>query len=90
MLLFITVFNKARKVILCFQRKDSTPHIKYIDKLSECLSFPTIYCRKTRVDNHLIIFTSAEPKAQECIKVDIFRDKIGHAKSVGFRFYSAI
>ena len=61
-----------------------------MDKQSECLSFPTIYCGKTRVDNHLIIFTSAERKAQECIKVDLFRDKIGHAKSVGFWFYSAI
>ena len=27
--------------------------------------------------------------AQECIKVDFF-GKIGHAKSVGFRFYSGI
>ena len=27
-----------------------------MDKQSEFLSFPTIYCGKTRVDNHLIIF----------------------------------
>ena len=27
-----------------------------VDKQSEFLSFPTIYCGKTRVDNHLIIF----------------------------------
>ena len=30
--------------------------IKYMDKQSEFLSFPTIHCGKTRVDNHLIIF----------------------------------
>ena len=42
--------------VSCFQRKDSTPYIKYMDKQSEFLSFPTIYCGKTRVDNHLIIF----------------------------------
>ena len=28
----------------------------YMDKQSEFLSFPTIYCGKTEVDNHLIIF----------------------------------
>ena len=27
-----------------------------VDKQSEFLSFPTIYCGKTKVDNHLIIF----------------------------------
>ena len=42
----------------------------------------------------IVIITSAEREirirdAQECIKVDLF-DKTGHAKSVGFRFYSAI
>ena len=31
-------------------------YIKYMDKQSEFLSFPTIYCGKTRVDNYLIIF----------------------------------
>ena len=28
----------------------------YMDKQSEFPSFPTIYCGKTEVDNHLIIF----------------------------------
>ena len=31
-------------------------YIKYMDKQSEFLSFPTIYYGKTRVDNYLIIF----------------------------------
>ena len=31
-------------------------YIKYVDKQSKFLSFPAIYCGKTRVDNHLIIF----------------------------------
>ena len=30
--------------------------LRYMDKQSEFLLFPTIYCGKTRVDNHLIIF----------------------------------
>ena len=37
----------------CFQRKDSILN-KYMDKPSEFLSFPTVYCGKTRVGNHLI------------------------------------
>ena len=48
--------NKQQEKISCFQRKDSTPLLN-IDRQSEFLSaFPTIYCGKTRVDNHLIIF----------------------------------
>ena len=33
----------------CVYRED-------MDKQFEFLSFPTIYCGKTKVDNHLIIF----------------------------------
>ena len=34
-----------------------------MDKQSEFLSsFPTIYCGKTRVDNHLIIFSTTFPR----------------------------
>ena len=53
-LLLNKVQQTARKV-LCFQRKYRAPYIKYVDKQSEFLLFPTIYCGKTRVDNHLII-----------------------------------
>ena len=38
----------ARKV-LCLQRKYRAPYIKYMDKQSEFLLFPTSYCGKTRV-----------------------------------------
>ena len=37
------------------QRKDSILNT-CLDKPFEFLSFPTVYCAKTRVDNHLIIF----------------------------------
>ena len=40
---------------MCFQRKDGILN-NYMDKQSEFLLFPTIYCGKTRVDNYLIIF----------------------------------
>ena len=33
-----------------------------MDKQSEFRSFPTIYCRKTRVDNHFIIFKKTFPR----------------------------
>ena len=53
------LFNKVqqtRRKGLCFQSKDSISNTFYMDKQSEFLSFPTIYCGKTRVDNHLIIY----------------------------------
>ena len=54
-LLLNKVQQTARKV-LCFQRKYRAPYFKYMDKQTEFLLFPTIYCGKPRVDNHLIIF----------------------------------
>ena len=48
--------NKQKEKVLCFQSKDSILNTLYMDKQSEFLSFPTIYCGKTSVDNHLIIF----------------------------------
>ena len=51
----------ARKVF-CFQRKYRAPYIKYMDKQSEFLLFPTIHCGKTRVDNHVIIFQTTFPR----------------------------
>ena len=48
--------NKKKRKVLCFQRKDSILNILYMDKQSEFLSFPTIYCGKPRVDNHFIVF----------------------------------
>lgn len=42
--------QRERKV-LCFPRKYRALHIKYMDKQSDLLLFPTIYCAKTRVDN---------------------------------------
>ena len=47
-------------LIKCNKQKEtycvSRAKILYMDKQSEFLSSPTIYCGKTRVDNHLIIF----------------------------------
>ena len=40
----------------CVCRAKIVLNILYMDKQSEFLSFPTIYCGKTRVDNHLIIY----------------------------------
>ena len=47
-LLLNKVQQTVRKV-LCFQRKYRAPYIKYMDKQSEFLLIPTIYCGKTRV-----------------------------------------
>ena len=45
-------------LIKCNKQREKycVPYIKYMDKQSEFLLFPTIYCGKTRVDDHLIIF----------------------------------
>ena len=63
------------------------PHILVIFKVdSECLRFPF----KVKVDYY---FGGARSKGfatlRNVSKLQFF-DKIGHAKSVGFRFYSAI
>ena len=53
------LLNKVQQTarnVLCFQRKYRALYIKYLDNQSQFLLFPTIYCGKTRVDNHLIIF----------------------------------
>ena len=44
-------------------------YVKYIDKPSEFLSFPTIYCGKTRVDNHLIIFKTTFPRVNDSLSL---------------------
>ena len=48
--------DNALNVGVFSQSKDSVLNTLYMDKQSEFLSFPTIYCGKTRVDNYLIIF----------------------------------
>ena len=36
-----------------------------MDKQSEFLSFPSIYCGKTGIDNHLIIFRTTFPRVDD-------------------------
>ena len=47
--------NKQQETYRVFREK-IVHSIKYMDKQSEFQSFPTIYCGKIRVGNHLIIF----------------------------------
>ena len=48
--------NKQQEKYCVSREKIIHRILNIIDKQSEFLSFPTIYCEKTRVDNHLIIF----------------------------------
>ena len=60
----INMYLNNRYLIKCNKQKEKycvcrakiVLNILYMDKQSEFLSFPTMYCGKTRVDNHLIIF----------------------------------
>ena len=74
--------DKQKEKVLCFQSKDSILNTLYMDKQSEFLSFPTIYCGKTRVDNHLIIFQTTFPRVDDSLSLISTRRIIGKATSV--------
>ena len=46
-----------------------------MDKQSEFLSFPTIYCGKTGIDNHSIIFKTTLPRVNDSLS--LIREKNG-------------